>query len=161
MKRHLAAAAILAAFGATAARAEQIGASVAAWQAGVVCAGEFGQSGSAADIAFIARTQTVPAVVGMGFGIRAQVNVPGGVPDATITVDHPPFTPGGPTREQYSAGLSDQGMSGFFYRFETPQEAAVGNWTVTASANGVVIYSLDFEVVQARQGDGLLQACGM
>ena len=143
------------------AQAEQIGPMVESWQAGVVCPSEFGQAGAASDIAFIARTQVVPAVVGMGFGIRAQVNVPGGIPGATIVVDHPPFTAGGATRESYPAAFSDQGPSGFFYVFETPQEAAIGTWTVSALLGQQLIYSLEFHVVAPRAGDGLLQACGV
>ena len=148
--------ALAALFLAAPAAADQIGPQVESWQAGAVCPASFTGNGSPA---FVARTQTVPAVVGMGFGVRAQVNVPGGIPNVTIVVDHPPFAGG--TRQTFPASLSGQGMSGFYYQFETQAEAAPGTWTVTAMLGSQVIYSLQFDVVAPRQGDGLLQACGV
>ena len=156
-------AAALAALAATGpALADEIGPLVARWQAGVVCPNEFGRGSNAAnDISFIAQTQTVPAVVGMGFGVRAQTTVPEGLNGVTIVVDHPPFQVGGPVQQSYTTSMSGAGLSGFFYRFEEQREVQPGRWRISALSGSTVLYSLDFDVVIARQGDALLQSCGM
>lgn len=153
-----AAALLLAGAGAPVA-ADEISGQVARWQAGVVCASQFARGRDAAnDISFIAETQVVPAMVGMGFGVRAQVA--GADLPVTIVVDHPPFGAGGQTRQTYSTTLSSRALSGFFYQFENPAEAAPGLWRVSAFAGPTLVYSLDFEVVPPRAGDGLIAACG-
>ena len=159
MTRKLGALALLLGAGAPA-MADEISGQVSRWQAGVICASQFGNGARPAeDIAFVAQTQVVPAVVGMGFGVRAQAQAPTGVA-VTIVVDHPPFTPGGPTQQTYPTTMSGSAMSGFFYRFENQQEAAVGTWRVSALSGQTVLYSLDFDVVPPRANDGLLAACG-
>ena len=155
-------AAALAAMVAAPAAADEIGPMVARWQAGVVCANEFGRGSNAAnDISFIAQTQTVPAVVGMGFGVRAQTTVPAGLTGVTIVVDHPPFQAGGPRQQTYTMAMSGSGYSGFFYRFEEQSEVQPGRWRISALNGSNVLYSIDFDVVLARQGDALLRSCGM
>ena len=160
MKTLLAAA--VAAFAAAPAVADEIGPQVARWQAGVVCPNEFGRGSNAAnDISFIAQTQTVPAVVGMGFGVRAQATLPTGLTGVTIVVDHPPFQAGGPTQQTYATSMSGTGLSGFFYRFEEPSEVQPGRWRISALSGQTVLYSLDFDVVLPRTNDGLLRSCGL
>ena len=139
------------------AAADEISGQVSRWQAGVVCAAEFARSGTANDIAFVAQTQVVPAVVGMGFGIKVQATADLPV---TIVVDHPPFGAGGAVQQTFATTLSSRALSGFYYRFENQAEAAPGRWRVSALAGQAVIYSLDFDVVPPRVGDGLLAACG-
>ena len=142
--------------------ADTVGPLVARWQAGVVCPSEFGRGRNAADdISFIAQTQVVPAVIGMGFGIRAQVTPPEGLSRVQIVVEHPPFTPGGPTSQNYTTSISGTGMSGFFYRFEEAREVVPGTWRILALANGAPVYDIDFNVVPARTNDGLLRSCGV
>ena len=160
--RTLLGAALAAMIAAAPAAADEVGPLVARWQAGVVCANEFGRGSNAAnDISFIAQTQTVPAVVGMGFGVRAQTTVPEGITGVTIVVDHPPFQAGGPRQQTYQTSMSGAGLSGFFYRFEEQREVQPGRWRISALNGSNVLYSIDFDVVQARQGDALLQSCGM
>lgn len=150
-------AALLAA-GAGAASADTIGTGIGQWQAGAICPSGFAAGGN---IPFIAQTQTVPAVVGMGFGVKAQAANPAGYGQVTITVRHPPFTAGGPTAQSFQTSMSGSALSAFYYRFEDASEAQPGTWTVQATVGGTVLYSLDFDVVRPRANDGLLRACGI
>jgi hypothetical protein len=143
------------------AAADEIGSAVARWQAGVVCASSFGQGRNAADnLSFIAQTQVVPAVLGMGFGVKAQAAQPGGISGVTITVIHPPFASGGPNAQTFPSTMSGEGLSAFYYRFEEQQEVVPGRWTIRATAGEVLLYSIDFDVVVPGPRDGLVAACG-
>lgn len=152
----------LAVVAADGAAADTIGPMVAEWQAGVVCPGEFGRGRDAADdLALIAQTQVVPAVLGIGFGIRARVAAPDGLGGVTVTVTHPPFAGSGTTQQTYSAALSGTVLSGFFYRLEDPEEVAPGAWRIVARQGDILLYDIDFRLVVPRPGDGLLRACGI
>lgn len=157
-----AAALMLAATAATPVAADEIGGAVARWQAGAVCPSAFGQGRNAAnDIPFIAQTQVIPAIIGMGFGVKAQATQPEGVGNVTITVVHPPFTPGGGNAQSFQTAMSGTGLSGFYYRFEEAREVVPGTWSVQATAGTTLLYRIDFEVVRPRVDDGLLRACGV
>ena len=145
------------ALGATMASAQDIGPAIDDYAAGVLCPTD----GDIAQADFIAQTLVVPAALGMSFGVQAQAVSPAGVPDVTITVVHPPFQVGGPTQQAFSTEISGAGMSGFYYRFDTPEELAPGAWRIQATAAGQLLYAVDFEVVRPAANDGLLRACNV
>lgn len=153
----LAASAALALLGAGAAGADTISPQVDRWRAGVVCPSTFPSGRLTANLPFIAETTIVPAVQGFGFGVEAK-----GVTDiagVTVTVTHPPIN--GSMSNSYNSRISGEALSAFYFRLETAAEVAPGQWNITASANGTVIYSVDFEVKVPAPGDGLLRACGL
>ncbi|KIQ70606.1 DUF3859 domain-containing protein [Wenxinia marina] len=132
---------------------------IAEMQAGVIC------PNLAGPVSFVAYTQVVPAVLGMGFGVRARAARPEGHPDVVAYVGHPPFAANGPgdgTQTMiYDAAISGQGPSGFFFQFETEEELVPGDWWIAVVDGTELLYRVDFRVVAASEGDRLVEVCGL
>lgn len=137
--------------------ADEIGPQVGHWRAGVVCASTFPNGRLTGNLPFIAETKIVPAVQGIGFGVEAMGAGGQDIRNVTITVTHPPIR--GTTVETFSSAISGQALSAFYYRLERPEEVVTGTWRITARAEGVVIYTIDFDLILPSPDDGLLRAC--
>lgn len=159
IKRTVGAIALFVAAAGMPAAADTIGDEISQWEVGAICPSTFDAAGrNPGNLPFVARTQVVPAAVGMGFGVKVQTSRPGGISGVTLTVTSPP---GGPGTQSFRTSLTDTGLSNFYYRFENASEAAPGTWTITASSDGVVLYSIDIQSVTPGPRDGLMAACGM
>lgn len=110
-------------------------------------------------MAFVATGRQVPAVLGLGFGVRARLADPGQRREVTIVVTHPPMAPGGVTRESWTATLT--GLTSLLnsYRFETEAELVPGDWTISAEAGGKVLFRVPYTVLPADRLPGLAQVC--
>lgn len=137
------------------ASAQTIGPAIASYQAGVVCPST---GNDVASLPFVARTLVVPATQGVAFGVRALTTEAAGTVPAQVIVTHPPIA--GSTQESYNLTLSPTQLAGFHYRFDRLDELVPGTWRVQAQSGGVVLFSIDFDVVLAGPDDGLLRACG-
>jgi hypothetical protein len=144
---------------------------IALLQAGVLCGPEVVGSAPAPDTiagethivadqpAFIAETLTVPAVLGIGFGLRAQASDPDGLPDVTIIVTHPPMGPDGITRQSYQSAISGISPSMSFYQFDAAYELVTGRWTFAAEQGGELLFTVSFDVVPPAALPGLASVC--
>ena len=142
---------------ATPVAAEQIiGPGIAELDVGVICPSITGR------VDFAAHTTVVPAELGMGFGVRARATAPQGLTDVAVVIHHPPFPDSaGEDALVYRAAISGQGPSGFFFRFESEEELALGDWSLSALQDGALLYRVDFRVVDPEPGDQLLRTCGL
>ncbi|MEQ8895971.1 MAG: DUF3859 domain-containing protein [Roseovarius sp.] len=95
---------------------------------------------------FTYRGTTVPAEIGIEFGVRVQV-LPRFEGPATVHVEHPPHGAAGITRESWQTYLSADEMGYASFSFDADYEVTPGKWTMSASANGRMIYSVTFDVV--------------
>ncbi|KZY36124.1 hypothetical protein A3731_02275 [Roseovarius sp. HI0049] len=95
---------------------------------------------------FTYRGTTVPAEIGVEFGVRVQV-LPEFEGPATVHVEHPPHGAAGITRESWQTWLSAGDMGYASFSFEADYEVTPGKWTMSASANGRLIYSVTFDVI--------------
>ncbi len=109
---------------------------------------------------FIAEITQVPAVIGIGFGVKVQAVDPLGLSDVTIIVTHPPMGDAGVTRQSYQSWISGTGPSTTFYQFDEDYERVTGTWTFTAVLGDEQLFSVDFEVVPPSTLPGLAAACG-
>ncbi len=109
---------------------------------------------------FIAEITQVPAVIGIGFGVKAQALDPMGLNDVTVTVTHPPMGDAGVTRQSYTSWISGTEPSITFYQFDDDYERVTGTWTFTGVRDGVALFSVAFEVVPPQALPGLAEACG-
>jgi hypothetical protein len=108
---------------------------------------------------FIAEITQVPAVIGIGFGVKAQALDPLGLSDVTVIVTHPPMGEAGVTRQSYASWISGTEPSMTFYQFDNEYERVTGTWTFTGVRGGAELFSVDFEVVPPDALPGLAEAC--
>lgn len=139
-----------------------------AW--GIICAEDSGERIAAPDTMagfidiyagkpHIGRATTrIPAIEGLAFGIVAQAN---GVDLSAVTarVNHPPMGTGGVTRQSWESFFSAAEPSSNFFRFDYPEERVPGPWTMEATVEGRVIYSVTFEVVDPSLMPDFVNPC--
>lgn len=144
------------------------------FEAGVICAQDTGVSRPAPDTVagtthvidearpFVSSNhRTVPAVIGIGFGVRASPVFANGVWDVVMSVTHPAFAGGGATQQSFLTSLGPQGAPGVtFYQFDYPYELALGDWTMNASVGDTIYYRATFTVVAPQSVPSLAGACG-
>lgn len=112
------------------------------------------------DPPFVTNVRTVPAVIGIGFGVKALSANDFGMEDVTIMVTHPPMGEDGITTQQFMTRISGVSPSITFYQFDYLYELVAGPWTLTALQNDQVLYSVAFDVVPARGVPELADICG-
>ena len=108
---------------------------------------------------FVAETHIVPAVIGVGFGVKLQ-----GVPDlptesVTVILRHPPMGPNGVTRQEYSSSVSGEGPTFSFFQFDYPYELVQGRWSFEARRGDQLLYRAFFEVVAPQEVPALADIC--
>ena len=109
---------------------------------------------------FIAEITQVPAVIGIGFGVKAQALDPDGLSGVTIIVTHPPMGDAGVTQQSYQSWISGTEPSPTFYQFDEDYERVTGTWTFTAVLDDAELFSVAFDVVPPQALPGLAEACG-
>lgn len=114
----------------------------------------------AEDPPFIAEIRQVPAVIGIGFGVKAQARDPSGLSDVTMTVTHPPIGDAGTTTQSYRSWVSGTEPSMTFYQFDEEYERVTGTWTFTATHAGEELFAVSFDVVPPQALPDLAAACG-
>jgi len=141
-------------------------------QAGVVCAPEIsGQSPApdtvsgftnsiAEDPPFVSNGRRVPAVKGVGFGVKAMAVDPGGVSFVTMTITHPPMGPQKTTRQSFDTSIGGSNPSLTFYQFDFAYELVSGPWTMEARQGDTLLYRTTFKVVPPAQIPELARICG-
>ncbi|WP_373355762.1 DUF3859 domain-containing protein [Pseudoroseicyclus sp. CXY001] len=132
--------------------------SISGWHAGAICPSTFPNGRVRSSLPFIAETQIVPAVLGIGFGVEAQSGI-GDISNVTVVVTHPAFNGAGTEQQRFNMSISGSALSAFYYRLEEPEEVKTGIWRIEAQANGQVLYGIDFEVIAPAPNSGLLRAC--
>ncbi|MEO0372247.1 MAG: DUF3859 domain-containing protein [Pseudomonadota bacterium] len=95
---------------------------------------------------FNAQTQTGPATLGIGFGVKAEITtrLEG---TATILVEHPPHGPDGVTVESWQSFFSADGTNFAGFSFDEPYEMTPGLWRFSATLDGRPIYAVEFEIL--------------
>lgn len=109
---------------------------------------------------FIAEITQVPAVIGIGFGVKAQALDPDGLSGVTIIVTHPPMGDAGVTQQSYQSWISGTEPSPTFYQFDEDYERVNGTWTFTAMLDDAELFSVAFDVVPPTALPDLAGACG-
>ena len=141
-------------------------------QAGVICAPDaMGVRDAPGTIAgtthiiddeppFVAATRRVPAVLGIGFGIKSRTVDVNGISDVLMTVTHPPMGDTGATVQTFLTTIRGTDPSLTFYQFDFDYELLPGIWQMEASIAGETLYRTTFEVLPAEQVPELAEICG-
>jgi hypothetical protein len=100
--------------------------------------------------------RTVPASLGLAFGVKSQSLHGTTLPFAEMHV----FRPGDSIPDIWNSAISDTAPSFAFFRFDVTEELIPGIWAFEAWDAGKRLYRVEFEVVSADQGVGIAAACG-
>lgn len=143
------------------------------FEAGVLCAQETTETRDAPNTVagtthvideappFVSTGRVVPAVLGIGFGVRAGLVSDNTLDGVLMHVTHPPFANGGATEQSFTTTLGPaDAPSVTFYQFDYGYELALGDWTMKASSGGVTLYEVTFTVVPPAALPEFAGACG-
>ena len=145
---------------------------IVSFETGVICAPEAVGTRPAPDTVagtthvidveppFVSTENRVPAVLGIGFGIKAMASGYDGIDDVTMRITHPPMGDGGVTSQTYPSRISGLDPSLTFYQFDFDYELLEGTWQMEAFKQGTLLYRTSFEVVAPRKLPELASVCG-
>lgn len=108
---------------------------------------------------FISTGRQVPAVLGLGFGVKAQLADPFAIRTVTISVTHPPMGPEGVMRQSWQMQLNGIRTQLTSFRFEDAFELVIGDWTISAVQGDLTLYRVAFTVVPIADFPGLADLC--
>lgn len=109
---------------------------------------------------FIWKGTTVPAMVGMSFGVHVQT-LPQYEGAVRFTVSHPPMGNAGTTQQGWIGTLNAVEMQYVGFSFDHDYETVTGPWTMRADTlDGDPIYEITFDVVDPRLLPEITAACG-
>ena len=155
-----------------AAPADMAGPLIGSLESGIICpppsVGETIAPGTVAGIThlvdedppFVSLSDRVPAVIGIGFGVKAMTADLSGVTDVTMTVTHPPMGRDRATQQSFQTRIDGTAPSLTFYQFDFAYELVQGRWQMEAVKDGVVLYRASFDVVAPKDAPELARACG-
>ncbi|WP_298258486.1 DUF3859 domain-containing protein [uncultured Litoreibacter sp.] len=104
-------------------------------------------------------TQIVPLSKGIGFGVDVKLPWGAKLRDVEIAVIHPPYPGTDVTQEHWNTELKPRGSNLNFFLFEFPHEMIAGDWTLQASHQGRIIYSVTFKAVDPSRVHNLSGLC--
>ncbi len=103
-------------------------------------------------------TMTVPAKIGVSFGVKTKTVNDVSYDNVIVTITHPPFGETGTTQQSYVTTLGGTSINA--YSFDIPRELTLGTWTLTARWQDTIFYTASFEVVEPIQALHIAQGCG-
>ena len=109
---------------------------------------------------FVSTKRRVPAVRGIGFGIKAQAADLFGISNVTITISHPAMGDLRATSQSFGTNISGTDPSLTFYQFDFDYELVTGFWQIEAASGADVLYRTTFEVLPPDQVPELAAICG-
>ena len=112
------------------------------------------------DPPFVSRSHRVPAVTGIGFGVKSMTASLRGLTDVTMTVTHPPMGKDRVTQQTFQTRIDGTSPSLTFYQFDYAYELVQGPWQLEATKDGEVLYRATFDVVSPQDAPELARVCG-
>lgn len=150
---------------------DQLGDNISRFSAGIFCAPEvIGENPAPDTLAgvtniiaeqpeFVSLSRSVPAVLGLGFGVISSVKAPT-EQEVLIIVTHPPMRSDGLTRQSYSR-IYVPGVESFtMYQFDYEYELVIGRWTITATDGERLLFRAGFDVTAPEFAPELADYCG-
>ena len=109
---------------------------------------------------FVSNARRVPAVLGIGFGVKSQTDVVGGLDGVTWVVSHPSMGGDNVETQNFVTRISDLKPSFKFYQFDYAYELLPGPWQMTAMRGENILYQVNFDVVPPEAVPELARVCG-
>jgi hypothetical protein len=113
----------------------------------------------AEDPPFVSEGRRVPAVIGVGFAVKART-VREDLFGLTVIVTHPPMGPEGVTRQSFVTDIGSADLSLIAWQFEYNYELVTGPWTISVSDGTEKLYTVGFDVVPPDMVPELAATCG-
>lgn len=101
----------------------------------------------------------VPGEIGIGFGMRYQVEPETGMISGRMVVTHPPMGDSGITRQSYTVILDPAQSNMSQYDFDFPYEIVQGTWTMTLEIAGLPALRQSFTVVPPEAAPFSIDEC--
>ena len=151
---------------------DEINPKIASFEAGIICAPPTMGTSKAPDTVagtthlidvdppFVSSKRRVPAVIGIGFGVKSQAMDVAGIDDVRITIIHPQMGELGATSQSFASRISGLDPSLTFYQFDFNYELVTGLWQMQAMQGDTVLYRTTFEVLPPSQVPELATICG-
>lgn len=111
---------------------------------------------------FAARTTTIPAQIGLSFGVRVRAVGPAKLRNVVMSLRHPATGAGNrkTTFESWPATITPQiPPTTSTFTFEQPHELALGRWIFEAHSAGQLLYHVEFNVVAPARAQQLAKLC--
>ncbi|QFS84224.1 hypothetical protein FIU97_15830 [Roseivivax sp. THAF40] len=105
------------------------------------------------------RTDVVPAVPNVSFGIKSNALDGQLYDDVLLTLTHPPFLDSGVEEQAYVTDLGGVSTSINAYTFDMPEERVTGEWIFRAIRDDEVLYEARFTVVPRSMAPDIAAAC--
>lgn len=99
---------------------------------------------------------TVPAVLGLGFGVSFTVER---AMDLTYVITHPPMAPSGTTVQGWTGRAEPGRAEGVYFQFDIPEELLPGAWEITALWGDEPLFSANFTVTRPEDAPQHTQLC--
>ena len=112
------------------------------------------------DPPFVSMSRRLPAVMGIGFGVKTMTADRMGLSEVTMTVTHPPMGKDGATQQSFLTRIDGGTPSLTFYQFDYAYELVQGTWQMEAMKDGIILYRTSFEVVAPKDAPELARVCG-
>lgn len=108
---------------------------------------------------FVSLTQMVPAVIGVGFGVRLQAVPELGTETVVVTITHPPMGKDGVRQQSFTSAVSGLGPTIAFFQFDHAYEMVLGRWSFEARRDDQLVYRAFFDVVPPQSVPQLADIC--
>jgi len=153
-------------------RPDKVSPAISGLEAGIVCAPVTVGSAPAPDTLagathiideeppFVSVSRRVPAVIGIGFGVKSTASTKSGIDDVLVVITHPPMGADQIRTQSFLTAISGIESSLTFYQFDSDYELVPGLWQMAATKDGQPLFSAMFEVVAPQQAPQLAAACG-
>lgn len=151
---------------------DKVSADILSLQSGVICAPPSEGEAAAPDTIagtthlisdvppFVSTVNRVPAVLGIGFGVKSISVAPEGISNIDMVITHPPMGASGVTTQSYSTSIRGDAQSITFYQFDYEYELLPGIWTMQAKYGDVVLFTSVFVIVPPNELPQLASICG-
>ena len=109
---------------------------------------------------FVSTINRVPAVLGIGFGVKSVSVAPEGITGIDMVITHPPMGTSRVTEQSYATSIRGDSQSITFYQFDYDYELLPGDWTMEAHHKGKILFTTSFLVLPPSKLPDLASICG-
>ncbi|MFQ1701195.1 DUF3859 domain-containing protein [Loktanella agnita] len=109
---------------------------------------------------FVSHSRRVPAVLGIGFGVKTLAAQPDGLGEVTVIVTHPPMGDAAVELQSFASSIGGLDPSLTFYQFDYAYELVPGTWEMAAMRGSDVLYKVSFDVLPPALVPELAAVCG-
>ena len=108
---------------------------------------------------FVSTDNRVPAVLGVGFGVKTRASPGSGIDVVQIRVTHPPMGTERVREQRFLSVIGAEETAFVFFQFDYPYELVTGDWRIAAYDGDRMLFDETFVVVDPDQVPQLADIC--